>query len=219
MALGRLEPNDPPRAPWALPLIVGLVATAVVVWRLSPTRDAAPPDASSAEPTGVAEAPRVPPPPRCTELSPEPFILGDAPAPSRAPLDASTGQPPVPGMDPGDEIEDSIAPFAVEIGRGAVFEGGFAAGARRDAEGGAVAMVATLGADGTGGKLVRLGRSRGDLDPPVVTGAGASVLAVLIEPTTPSPSTSKPPARARWWSGTTSSARPPAPRTPPAAPA
>src|SRR6185437_2794107 len=84
--------------------------------------------------------------------------------------------------DPSAEQDDPTAPFAVEIGRGAAYEGGFAAGARRDAEGGAVAMVATVGADGRGGKLVRLGRSRGDLDPPVVAGAGASVLAVMIEP-------------------------------------
>ncbi len=63
-----------------------------------------------------------------------------------------------------------------------MFEGGFAAGALRSGDGGAVAMVATVGADGKGGRLVRLGRSRGDLDPPVVAGAGASVLAVLIEP-------------------------------------
>lgn len=176
MALGRLEPNNPPRAPWALPVIVGLVASAVAVWRFSPNRSIDPTVATStSEPTGEpVEAPRAPPPPRCTELSPEPFVLGDAPPPPREVGDA--------GVEPGEEIEDTIAPFAVEVGRGAVFEGGFAAGARRDAEGGAVAMVATIGADGTGGKLVRLGRSRGDLNPPVVTGAGASVLAVLVEP-------------------------------------
>jgi hypothetical protein len=45
-----------------------------------------------------------------------------------------------------------------------------------------VAAIATLGADGKEGKLVRLGRSRGDLDPPVVAGAGPSVLTVLVEP-------------------------------------
>ena len=87
-------------------------------------------------------------------------------------------RPPSPAEGP----LDPTSPFAVELGRGAVFDGGFAAGARRDAEGGAVAIVATVGADGKGGRLVKLGRSRGDLDPPVVTGAGASVLAVLIEP-------------------------------------
>ena len=115
------------------------------------------------------------------EVSSEPFIVGDAPRPP--PTDAPAQPPaPAPAPDPSAEAEDPIAPFAVEIGRGAAYDGGFAAGARRDAEGGAVAMVATVGADGRGGKLVRLGRSRGDLDPPVVAGAGASVLAVLIEP-------------------------------------
>jgi hypothetical protein len=87
-----------------------------------------------------------------------------------------------PPDEPAEEPEDDLAPFAVEIGRGALFDGGFAAGARRDAEGSAVAMVATLGLDGRDGKLIRLGRSRGDLDPPVVTGAGGAVLAALLEP-------------------------------------
>ncbi len=179
MALGRLELNEPPpRAPWAIPLVVGLAAAAVAVWRFTADRDAGSAAvASSAEPAGEVEAPRAAPPPRCAELSPEPFILGDAPAAQRTVADAGGL-----GEEPAGEPEDSIAPFAVEVGRGAVFAGGFAAGALRSGEGGAVAMVATLGADGTGGKLVRLGRSRGDLDPPVVTGAGASVLAVLIEP-------------------------------------
>ena len=40
MALGRLEQNDPPRAPWAIPVIVGILASAVAVWRLSPNRSA-----------------------------------------------------------------------------------------------------------------------------------------------------------------------------------
>jgi hypothetical protein len=43
-------------------------------------------------------------------------------------------------------------------------------------------MVATLGPDGAGGKLVRLARSRGDLEPPAVTGAGPAILAAMLEP-------------------------------------
>src|SRR6185369_4245072 len=93
----------------------------------------------------------------------------------------AAGDPPAP-LDSPEEVDDPTVPFAVEIGRGATFDGGFVAGARREGEGGAVAMVAMVGADGRGGRLVRLGRSRGDLDPPAVAGAGASVLAVLLEP-------------------------------------
>ena len=43
-------------------------------------------------------------------------------------------------------------------------------------------MIATLGRDGRDGKLIKLTRTRGDLDPPVVAGAGGAVLAALLEP-------------------------------------
>ncbi|HLM76469.1 MAG TPA: hypothetical protein VK459_27385, partial [Polyangiaceae bacterium] len=93
---------------------------------------------------------------------------------------ADVGASPLP--EPGDEIDDPLAPFAVSLGRGAVFAGGFAVGALRDAEGGSVAHIATLGFDGKNGQIVRLARSRGDLEPPVLAGAGAAVLAVMLEP-------------------------------------
>jgi hypothetical protein len=181
MRLDRRELDEPSRAPWAIPLVVTVAAIAVGVWRVqvagrAPEAEPPPP----AESASAVAAPLPPPPPRCTEVSSEPFVIGDPP-PRPAP-EGSTSSGAGPAPEPTEDPEDPIAPFAVEVGRGATFEGGFAAGARRDAEGGAVAMVATLGADGRGGKLVRLGRSRGDLDPPVIAGAGASVLAVLIEP-------------------------------------
>jgi hypothetical protein len=182
MALDRRDLNDTSRAPWVIPALVSAAAIGLGIWRLvgprGPSND---PDVEVVAPTAgsASAAPRTPPVPRCTEISAEPFVIGDLP-PKPAPVEpADSGDP---AADPAEGVEDPSAPFAVEIGRGAVFEGGFAAGARRDAEGGAVAMVATVGADGRGGKLVKLGRSRGDLDPPMVTGAGASVLAVLIEP-------------------------------------
>lgn len=190
MALDRRDLNETSRAPWAIPVVLTVVAIGLGVWRVSvgyrPQIVEPPPDESAS----AAETPPPPPAPRCMEVSEPPFIIGDAPvvSPSAPPSPAvsmggvPSSPPASPAADLGEEIDDPTAPFAVEIGRGTVFAGGFAAGARRDAEGGAVAMVATLGADGTGGKLVRLGRSRGDLDAPVVAGAGASVLAVLIEP-------------------------------------
>jgi hypothetical protein len=180
------DPSSRPRLPWGIPLTFGAVVAALVIWRACSGRGE---EATSASPASGARAevraqaaPKPPPQPRCTELSGEPFIIGE-PAPRRAPALAPD---PLAEAGPPDEvpepIEDDLAPFAVEVGRGALFEGGFALGARRDAEGGAVAMVATLGLDGSAGKLVRLGRSRGDLDPPVVTGAGSAVLAALLEP-------------------------------------
>ena len=180
----RIEPKEKPRAPWRAPAVVAIVVAALVAWRaivgagpegIATAPPSAAPPSSAAPPLGTLVAPR------CEEISAEPFFIGEAPAAPRSPPaeDASSGGA---ADEPAEELEDPIAPFAVEIGRGAVFDGGFAVGARRDAEGGAVGMIATLGLDGKGGKLVRLGRLRGDLDPPVVAGAGASVLAVMAEP-------------------------------------
>lgn len=122
------------------------------------------------------EPPLVPPRPvvksRCAEVSKQPFVIGDAPAPK--PASTSTDSEDVP--------EDDLAPFAVELGRGIPFGGGFAIGTQREAEGGTVSMVATVDADGQNGKLVRLARSRGDFDPPVVAAAGSAILAAMIEP-------------------------------------
>src|SRR6201995_4793583 len=204
MPIGQRDLNETSRAPWAIPVVVTIVAIAAGIYRLTShdPEEAAPPPVESAS---ASLPPGAPPAPRCTEVSAEPFVIGDLPPPKPAPAEPPPGADPT--ADPAEPAEDPSAPFAVEIGRGAVFEGGFAAGARREAEGGAVAvggtggaagaggrvgrrgrarrgpegaavaMVPTVGADGTGGKLVRLGRSRGDLDAPVVAGAGASVLA------------------------------------------
>lgn len=129
------------------------------------------PSASSA-----AEAPR--PPARCVDVAESAFVIGEAPAPKPAPAPTQEASPiPAP-----EEPDEQLAPFAVEIGRGAVFEGGFGAGVLRDAEGGTLAMIATLGFDGKNGKLVKLSRSRGDLEPPVVTGAGPAMLTAMLEP-------------------------------------
>jgi hypothetical protein len=163
------EIDDRSRAPWAIPVALTALAIGLGVWlsRMPREADAPAPATSAAEESAA-------PPPRCAEASKEPFVVGGE-VPRSARADAAS-----PG-DPTEESDDP-APFAVEVGRGAAFDGGFAVGVRRDAEGAAVAMVATLRADGSGGVLVRLGRSRGDLEAPVVAGAGASVLAVVTEP-------------------------------------
>ena len=175
------QPNDPVGVNWGIPVVIAAVVGGLVVWRTIVGRDEPPTIAQS--PSGEASAttaPIAPVAPRCVEQSKQPFMIGESgsPRPAPSPPSLEAGAP----VEVADEIEDDLTPFAVEIGRGAVFANGFAAGARRDAEGGAVAMVATIGFDGNGGKLVKLGRSRGDLDPPVVTGAGDVVLAALLEP-------------------------------------
>jgi hypothetical protein len=104
------------------------------------------------------------------------FVVGD---PEKAKARPSSSDA---GVEDDEPVEDDTAPFAVEIGHGASFDRGFAFGALRDAEGGTAAYVGTIGHDGKLGALAKLARVRGDLDPPVVTGAGASVIAAYAEP-------------------------------------
>jgi hypothetical protein len=108
-------------------------------------------------------------PGRCPPVA-EPFVIGEPPK-AAEPVDPDAGP-----------TEPGLAPFAVEVGRGTSFAGGFAVGVLRDEQGGSVASVATVGLDGQGGKLVRLARSRGDMNPPIVTGRDGAVLAALLEP-------------------------------------
>ena len=168
---------DPPPSPWRGAIVVAAIVGALVVWRAvtGPGEEATPkaPPPLPAEPTAAPPAP-----PRCEELAGQPFVIGEPPKPPRTTQQEEPGATP----DPSDEIDDPTAPFAVEVGRGTVFEGGFAIGARRDEKSGAIAMVATLGKDGKDGKLIRLGRIRGDLDAPVVASAGKAIIAVMIEP-------------------------------------
>lgn len=160
------EGEQPDRLAWKGALVVALVVGGLVVWRAL-VGSTAPPDAPSA-PANAAEAGTEAP--RCVAVA-EPFVVGEV---QRGGARAGGGGE--------DAIEEQLAPFAAEVGRGAAYEGGFAVGTMVQAEGGTVASVVTLRSDGTGGKIVRLARSRGDLDPPVVTGAGGAVLAAMFEP-------------------------------------
>ena len=160
-------------------VLVGGVGFALRTF-LGPATDASGDDDTSSTSTTAAKMePELLPEPakpqakaHCTEPSKQTFVVGDAPTPKPAGTTA----------DPDDPPEDELAPFAVEIGRGVPFGAGFAFGTQRQAEGGTVSMVATIHEDGTDGKQVRLARSRGDFDPPVVASAGTSLLAAMIEP-------------------------------------
>jgi len=185
--MGLFEPEEPQSGSRlrSLGIALALLAAPIVAWRACQTAPdlddevfELPIDPTAPERTPAEDAAKAvtAPPPRCKEISPEPFIIGDPPvARPKADVDASPFD-----QDPDDF--DELAPFAVEIGSGTTYDGGFAAGTLRSAEGGTVAMLVTLGQDGRGGKLVRLTRTRGDLDPPVVFGVGPSVLVALLEP-------------------------------------
>jgi hypothetical protein len=161
------------RVSWAA-IAVGLAIAAFFALRAIARSDAesvAPPASAPSGSSAVAP----PAAPRCAEVSPQGFIIGEPPAPKPPPAEDAGDQDPL-------DRDDELAPFAVEVGEGAAYDGGFAVGALREAEGGSVAFVALLGPDGKDGKLVRLARSRGDMDPPVVAGSGRSVLAAMFEP-------------------------------------
>jgi hypothetical protein len=158
-------------------VLAGVLVTAAITWksvtRPLPTASSQPPivPAKKKGPKVAASAAAAPDagPGRCAPVA-EPFVLGEPPKVAE-PVDPDAG-PPEPGL----------APFAIEVGRGAVFDAGFAVGVLRDQDGGSVASVATVGPDGQGGKLVKLARSRGDMNAPVVVGRGGALLAALLEP-------------------------------------
>lgn len=155
-------------------VVLALAASGVLYWKSrAPAGEAGAAASATASATAAAPAEA-----RCKVLGDE-LVVGDA-STARA---LGEGLAPDAGDEPDD---DPFAPFAAEVGRGVTFDRGFAAGVRQDAEGGAVAVVATLpldgGASGEKGKLVKLGRTRGDFDPPVLAASGASLYAALLEP-------------------------------------
>jgi hypothetical protein len=117
-------------------------------------------------------------PPRCVAVLPDTsYRIGPEPTAKPDMSALPVDEPPEPDRD------DLLAPYAVIVGRAVAHEGGYAVGVLGDAEGGSVSSVATLSPDGATGKLVRLARSRGDLEPPVVavTPSG-DIFAAMLEP-------------------------------------
>jgi hypothetical protein len=144
------------------------IALAVVVGGALAYRALAPPEPTTAPPSTSSNA-IAGGPGRCAELERDrSFVVGEEASPKAQ----------------GEEWDrdDELAPFAVILGRAITFEGGFAVGVLGDGEGGSVANVVTLAADGTGGKTVRIGRSRGDFEPPVVAASKQGLLVALLEP-------------------------------------
>src|SRR5262245_6804695 len=128
---------ESPRVAWGIPLTLAVIVGGLVIWRTctgreEPPRAAAPTATASASAASSVAGGSPDASSRCAEVSPEPFVIGEPPA-RRAP-------PPEPSLEAGppdekpEEPEDFLAPFAVEVGRGAAYDGGFAAGVRRDSE-------------------------------------------------------------------------------------
>jgi hypothetical protein len=107
--------------------------------------------------------------PRCRdEGQSKPFVVGEAPR--QKPVDAKDAQ-----------AEDDTAgglPFAIEIGIGVSMKSGFAVSGLRAQAGGSGAFVALVGADGSG-RVLDLGRTYGDADPPRIAASGERLMAVV----------------------------------------
>ncbi len=171
--------------PWGL-IVAGAAAGAALLVTLFsglPEGLLDPPPAPSASGTSSASAQPLPLglpdddtpkiEPRCKDIARDAFVIGELP---------SSPKTPNPDENDTNPADDPLAPFAVSVGRGTLTNTGFAVGTLRDAEGGTVAALASLDFDGKNGVLIRLSRSRGDMEPPAVAGAGDAVIAVVPEP-------------------------------------
>ncbi|NUO48841.1 MAG: hypothetical protein HOV80_08295 [Polyangiaceae bacterium] len=144
-----------------------LVVGGALVYRSSSKPDDTMPTASAS--ANVAEAGR------CREVAPgKSYVVGPSDA-SKASSSAS------PDEDPPDR-DDLLSPFAIVLGRAIAWDGGYAVGAQGEGEGGTLSSLVLVGPDGATGTPIRLSRSRGDLDPPVVAAAGSGFVVALIEP-------------------------------------
>jgi len=142
-----------------LPVALALVAAACKKSPPPPSPEAV--EATDAPPTIAA-------PPRCAPVSPDaPFVLGPE----------DTGRADAAGQGP-----DDILPFAVEVGDGVAYEGGFAVGVLHESESKLAFSVVTLDKNGKNAKIVPLGITHGDVDPPRLAAQGATLAAGVLEP-------------------------------------
>jgi hypothetical protein len=110
---------------------------------------------------------------RCAPASPDgPFLLG-APATAKAPTASG---------DPNEPSRDDPLPFASEVGDGVSFGGGFAVGALHENAAAPTISVVTLGPDGRNARVVSLGATHGDVEPPRLAARGNVLVAGILEP-------------------------------------
>lgn len=106
------------------------------------------------------------------------------PAPEAVPARCEMiGKETVVGDKPASSSDDEVLPFASEVGQGAAYEGGYAVGVLHPQGGGTSNAVVVVAADGAASRVVELGRSHGDADPPQVFSRGGTLGAAVLEPT------------------------------------
>jgi len=152
--------------------LLGVIVLGALLYRFAATEPESELSAGSASASMPAR------PPRCVAVLPDAIYRVGPTSTASASGSAAIELPEGPDRD------DLLAPFAVIVGRAVAYEAGYAVGILGDAEGGSVSSIATISADGSSGNTVRLARSRGDLEPPVVAvGPGSDVIfAAMLEP-------------------------------------
>lgn len=176
------RPTPPKRARWVAPVILLVFAGVAAFFVLrAPTDSFAPGLLGTASTSAVdadADAAAVELPPRCRlEAGRGAFRVGEDQGPAPEPSADGAG-----GGDPGEQPDQRFSPFAVVLGPGIAHGQGFAVGLKRDTADGAAAEVALVDGSTGKGRLVRLGRSRGDVEAPLVVGAGDGLIAAMLEP-------------------------------------
>ena len=126
--------------------------------------------------------------PACKKTAP-PTEGAAAPSASASGRVASAGCRPVrPGSafvigkrdpNPAEGAEDLALPFAVEVGSAIARPKGFAVAALRAQGGGTGALVALVDDEASSGRLVDLGRTHGDVDPPRLASIGDRVIVAV----------------------------------------
>lgn len=133
--------------------------------------------ASSAAPSS---APVAALPGRCSAAGSD-FVVGKLAASAEKP----TPPPGIPGIDDkpteARADDDAFAPFAAVMARAGTTVDGLFVGVLVEGDGGMVSALATLKESGEGA-LIKLARSRGDLEPPIAVADGANVVAGVLEP-------------------------------------
>jgi hypothetical protein len=140
---------------------LGLLGVALV-WAPGCKKDK--PAGNEADAADSAQAPPPPPPPRCAEITPGAnFTIGKRSAD--------------PDSDPDDDADQPALPFAVEIGGAVPTEDGFAVSALSAKGKGTTALVALVARDAGSGRIVELGQTHGDVDPPRLAARGGRLYA------------------------------------------
>ncbi|MSP25506.1 MAG: hypothetical protein EXR75_10145 [Myxococcales bacterium] len=169
------------RGPWVAVVVFVAIGAAGIALVLRAPHDRFLPHEETAPSMGSAELPvsAAPLGPRCERLGPgvrHRIGVGGA-------LPASTASAPGPS---DDEPEERDEPFAAEVGRAVALSDAFAVGVRTDGPAGADAGIVKVPIDGSAVVEHRLGRSRGDMPPPVVVADGGESargwLAGTLEP-------------------------------------